>query len=76
MVSAIRERVTVQVGGRIEIPSSEFPVGAQADVIVVLEPMARVGSGLASMIGTGKGCFASPEEADRFIRKERNAWES
>lgn len=76
MVSAIRERVTVQAGGRIEIPSSEFPMGAQADVIVVLEPAARMGSTLVGMIGRGKGCYASPEEADRFIRKERNAWES
>lgn len=76
MVSAIRERVTVQAGGRIEIPSTEFPPGAQADVIVVLEPAARTLSPLASMIGRGKGCFASPEEADSFIRKERSAWES
>ena len=76
MVSAIRERVTVQAGGRIEIPSSELPAGARADVIVVLEPAARMGSPLVRMIGMGKGCFASPEEADRFIRKERNAWES
>ena len=76
MVSAIRERVTVQAGGRIEIPSSDLPAGAQADVIVVLEPAARMDSPLARMIGKGKGCFASSEEADRFIRKERNAWES
>ena len=74
MVSAIRERVTVQTGGRIEIPSSEFPAGALADVIVVLEPVARMGSPLVGMIGRGKGCFSSPEEADRFIHKERNAW--
>ena len=76
MVSAIRERVTVQAGGRIEIRSSELPAGAQADVIVVLEPAARMGSPLVRMIGRGKRCFALPEEADRFIRKERNAWES
>lgn len=76
MVRAIRELVTVQTGGRIEIPSSELPAGARAEVIVVLEPGARLGGSLASMIGKGKGCFASPEAADSFIRKERNAWES
>ena len=27
---------------------------------------------LKSMIGTGKGCFATPEEADKFIREQRD----
>lgn len=76
MVSAIRERVTIQPGGRIEIPSSELPAGAQAEVIVVLEPISPTTNSLLSMVGKGKGSFASPDEADRFIRKERNAWES
>jgi hypothetical protein len=31
---------------------------------------------LVSIIGTGKGSFATPEEADRFIREERDAWDS
>lgn len=30
---------------------------------------------LTSFIGTAKGCFATPEEADQFIRQERDAWE-
>ncbi|MEB3886276.1 hypothetical protein [Lyngbya sp. CCY1209] len=30
---------------------------------------------LKSMIGTGKGCFETPKEADRFIRKERDKWQ-
>ncbi|MGE0131343.1 MAG: hypothetical protein AB7U82_24955 [Blastocatellales bacterium] len=28
-----------------------------------------------ALIGSGKGLYASPEEADRFIREERDAWE-
>jgi hypothetical protein len=28
-----------------------------------------------SLIGFGKGVFSSPEEVDRFIRGERDAWE-
>lgn len=28
-----------------------------------------------SLIGSGKGVFASPEEVDRFIREERDAWD-
>jgi hypothetical protein len=31
---------------------------------------------LTSIIGTGKGSFATPEEADRFVREERDAWDS
>ncbi|MCG9890258.1 MAG: hypothetical protein MH252_04210 [Thermosynechococcaceae cyanobacterium MS004] len=31
---------------------------------------------LVSIIGTGKGSFATPEEADRFIREERDTWDS
>ncbi len=29
----------------------------------------------AAFFGAGKGVFASPEEADRFIREERDAWD-
>lgn len=28
-----------------------------------------------ALIGSGRGSFASPAEADRFIREERDAWE-
>lgn len=30
---------------------------------------------LTSFIGIGKGSFATPEEADRFIREERDRWD-
>ena len=30
---------------------------------------------LKSIIGTGKGCFSTPEEADKFIREERDRWQ-
>ena len=29
----------------------------------------------AAFFGSGKGAFASVEEADRFLRKERDAWD-
>ena len=75
MVRTIRERVTVQEGGRIEIPSSALPAGARADVVVVLQSQGNSG-GLRDLIGKGRGCYATPEEADQFIRGERDAWES
>ena len=30
---------------------------------------------LTSLIGSAPGSFASPEEADRFVRQERDAWD-
>ncbi len=77
MVNAIKQVVTVRPGGVIEIRSPELPEGARAEVIVILEDGQRSrGKPLRSIIGTGKGCFATPEEADAFLRKERDAWES
>lgn len=29
----------------------------------------------AAFFGAGKGVFTTPEEADRFIRQERDAWD-
>ncbi len=29
----------------------------------------------AAFFGAGRGVFATPQEADRFIRQERDAWE-
>ena len=37
MVAAIRQLVTVQPGGRVEIRSSELTPGTQAEVIVLVE---------------------------------------
>ena len=76
MVSAIRERVTVQAGGRIEIRSSQLPAGTEAEVIVMVESPAAERQSLRNLIGKGRGCFATAQEADQFIRGERKAWES
>ena len=77
MVNAIKQVVTVQPGGVIEIRSPDLPEGARAEVIVILDDdQDAPDRPLRSIIGTGKGCFATPEEADAFLRKERDAWES
>ena len=72
MESAVRKRVVVQAGGRIEIVAPELPPGAEAEVIILLRELggSRPRS-LASLVGAGKGAFGSPEEADAFIRRER-----
>ena len=76
MVRAIRQFVTVQPGGRIEIRSSDLPAGAQAEVVITVKPEAEPAQPLSSLIGKGRGCYATPDVADRFIRGERDAWES
>jgi len=40
MVAAIRQQVTVQPGGVIEVRSPELTLGARAEVIILLDPTA------------------------------------
>jgi hypothetical protein len=75
MVRAVKQHVTVQPGGVVHLQSSELPAGAQAEVIVLVEPPAEPRRTLSSFIGSAKGVYASVEEADAFIRRERDAWE-
>ena len=77
MSTTIKRRVTVQPGGRIEISSPELTPGARAEVTVLVEdtreqpPRRR----LADYVGACKGSFATADEADEFLRRERDAWE-
>lgn len=73
MLEAIRRCVTVQPGGRIEIIAPELIEGSQADVIV-LQARQQRRRPLAELIGLAKGAFSTPEDANRFIRQERDAW--
>lgn len=80
MVAAIRQTVTVQPDGRIEIRSPELRPGAQADVIVLVDD----GRGLAgslSQLDALKQLQAqqklTPESARLWVeqsRAERQAW--
>jgi antitoxin YefM len=38
MIGSIRQRTIVHEGGRVEIQSSELPIGARVEVIVLIEP--------------------------------------
>ena len=74
MEQAFRKTVIIQPGGFIEIRSDELPAGAEAEVIVIVraeEPP----SSYASLFGSGRGSYPTPQEADDFIRGERDAWE-
>jgi hypothetical protein len=75
MMNAIRQRVTVQPGGRIELYAPELEPGSHAEVIVLHESDKASGRRLLSaLLGSGKGAFSGPEEADRFLSGERESW--
>ncbi|MEO7297139.1 MAG: hypothetical protein ABI042_01035 [Verrucomicrobiota bacterium] len=74
MKTALRQKVVVQPGGVIQIHSPELKSGSSAEVIVLVESAER--KSLAKLIGTAKGGFSSPQEADAFIHRERDAWPS
>jgi hypothetical protein len=76
MASEIRQYVTVQPGGVVEVRSPELAPGTRAEVIVIPQetgPLER--RTLRSMIGSSRGCYATPEEAVAFLRKERDTWD-
>ena len=75
MTQAIREHVTVEREGVIEIHHPALAVGTQAEIIVLVEQSAAEVPSLTSFIGRGKGSFANAAEVDAFIRAERDAWE-
>jgi hypothetical protein len=77
MLSGLRQKVIVQPGGIVELRSLELPAGATVEVIVLLEPQPEESKKpLTSFIGAAKGNFDTPNEVERFIRQERDAWES
>ena len=72
---AIKKAVTILPGGRIELQAPELKAGMLAEVVILLPGNAGKGRSLSSIIGQGKGAYSTPEEADKFIRKERDEWE-
>jgi hypothetical protein len=74
MTNPIRQRVIVQPGSRIEIYVPELKPGTRAEVIILEEPVQPPKHTLRSLIGAGKGAFATPEEVDAFIHRERDSW--
>jgi CelD/BcsL family acetyltransferase involved in cellulose biosynthesis len=79
MVAAIRQTVTVQPDGRIEIRSPELIPGAQADVIVIVEEArhASPDDRVALWRQLQQSMNLTPEAARQWIeqaRAERQAW--
>lgn len=72
MTRAIRHHVTVQEGGRIEL-QSDLAAGQAAEVIVLIEEVTE-SRPITEFFGAGRGAYASPEDAERFLREERDQW--
>ncbi len=75
MVTALKQTVKIQQGGKIEIYSPELLEGSNAEVIVLVEPVKRTVP-LASLIGKAQGSFSTVESVDNYLREERDSWES
>jgi len=76
MLYAIKQHVIVQADGVIEVHAPELKAGMHTEVIILEAPgLALAERSLGSFIGTGHGSFATAEQADAFLRAERDAWE-
>lgn len=74
MQLAIRQDMTVQKDHKIEIYSSELRLGDHVEIILLVDRNQSQKPSLRSLIGAGKGSFSSPEEANNFVRGERDKW--
>jgi hypothetical protein len=83
MAQAVKQHVVVRPDGQIVIYVPQLKPGTRAAVTVVEEPESQAGEpgeskdvGLSSLIGSCQGMFATPEEADAFLSRERQTWDS
>jgi hypothetical protein len=79
MQTALRLETTVLPGHRLEVSAPELPEGATVEVIVVLpaQPVSphRSMLELLAALPPGPLLFKTPEEANRYVREERDSWE-
>jgi hypothetical protein len=75
MLQAIKRQVIVQPGGRIELTVAELEAGTSAEVVIIVPAAETQPRRLTSFLGKGRGAFATPGEADAFLRAEREGWQ-
>jgi hypothetical protein len=79
MQAALRLETTVLPGHRLEVSAPELPEGAKVEVIVVLpeQPVTARRSMLEFLatLPPGPLLFKTPEEANQYVREERDSWE-
>ncbi len=75
----VKKRCRVLPGHRIEITSTDLPVGEEVDVTVTARrrtptrPRRSMQEILAEI--PPPGLFKSPEEVDQFLETERDSWD-
>ncbi len=78
MQTAVRLTSTVQPGGRVEVSSPRLPSGKTVEVIVLFpqEPDAARRS-VTDILAEAPGrlAFQTADDADAYIREERDAWD-
>lgn len=78
MTTTSTHTAIVGPGGVVEIRDPTLPEGRTVKVTVSIEDakdMEEQRGGLMRFFGAAPGLYATPEEADAFIRAERDAWE-
>jgi hypothetical protein len=79
METTLRVETTVLPGHRLEIAVPELPEGAKVEVIVMLpDAAASTRPSMLDFLATlppGPLLFPTPEDADQYVREERDAWE-
>lgn len=75
MQQAIRQHAVVRPGGVVEVQSSDLEPGVEVEVIVLIETAPGTRRSLSELFGAASGSFATPDEADAFLRSERDAWQ-
>ena len=79
MPPPVRVKATVLPGNKIEIPTPEFTVGEEVDVIVLPRSDARRSDEKSVLeiieeMPPGR-LFKTAEEVDAYLREERDSWE-
>jgi hypothetical protein len=78
MTTTSTHTAIVGPGGVVEIRDPTLPEGRAVKVTVSIEEAEELEEklgGLMRFYGAAPGLYATPEEADAFIRAERDAWE-
>lgn len=71
----LRKKLGIHEGDTLEANIEDGHIVFTPQEIIKRGTKEKVKSNLSSYIGAGKGLFSSAEEADEFIRKERDLWD-
>lgn len=79
MASELHVTTTVLPGCRVEIVSPELAEGVTVDVTIQIpdgEPRKRLTmQEILATLPPGPRLFATPDDADRFLKEERDSWD-